>query len=131
MSLVRVCFTYADRKHWWTNFLKPGFSHVYVLIPVKDGHILVSPNFGNIQVEYLLIGQKLSKNLRKPFISVNFCTDVNLKVSWFRPFSCVEVVKRILGIDQALIFTPYQLYRYVSWVHLQHQKQPLHKKRLK
>ncbi len=29
-------------------------------------------------------------------------------------FSCVEVVKGCLGIDKTLIFTPYQLYKYLT-----------------
>ena len=38
----------------------------------------------------------------------------NQRKSWtFGIFTCVEVVKRILGISKKRVLTPYQLYKYL------------------
>jgi hypothetical protein len=128
MSLVNVYFTYTDRKYWWTRLLKPGFSHVFITIPCEGGRILVDPNFGHLVIKFIKKYEKLPQNLQKQVILVNFRTDVNLKGGWFRPVTCVEIIKRALGIRKPLIFSPYQLYRYILWVaHQNHQNQPQHK----
>jgi len=36
------------------------------------------------------------------------------RVSPFLPYSCVECVKRILGIHAAWVLTPWQLFRYLN-----------------
>jgi len=37
---------------------------------------------------------------------------INKQAPWM-PFSCVEAVKRVLGIHKSFILTPWQLYRFL------------------
>jgi hypothetical protein len=132
MYSVDVYFTYADRRYWWTRFLKTGFSHVFIKIPLIDGSIIIDPNFNNLQITYLENGQKISKNLQKPAILVKYYTNVNLNGYQFRPLNCVEIVKKIIGVNKPLIFTPYQLYRYLLWdLHQSNQSKQRHKRHLR
>jgi hypothetical protein len=125
-----VYFTYTDRPYWWTRFLKKGFSHVFVLIPQHEGYLFIESTLSSIDVKYLTEHSKLPKSLDKSSVVVKYCTEIdyNLTSSWLRPCTCVEVVKRIIGLDKWWIFTPYQLYRYILWeAHRRHPKPVQHK----
>jgi hypothetical protein len=111
------------------RLLRPGFRHVFAVLPASaDG-----PEPGGwISVDPLIDRMELA--LHPP------CTVVEL-AGWFRhqglitlnffltnpprrhsapwapplaPFTCVEVVKRLLGLRAPWVLTPYQLYRHLG-----------------
>lgn len=102
----------------WLRWLKPGFRHVFVALPVAGGWITLDP---------------LSTRLEVAFHPLPADTDL---AAWFRarghcvlavpvlpplpaqamlaPFTCVTVAKRVLGVRAPLVQTPWQLYRHLG-----------------
>jgi len=111
-----IFFTYTNRNYWWVRFLRPGFSHCYLLIKQDVGYVCVEMSIYSMEVNYYPSIREFKKTLDKTTVVIKNYTDVNqsLPMPFFRPFTCVEMVKRVLGIKQWSIFTPYQLYRYLK-----------------
>lgn len=100
----------------WLKFLKSGFRHCFVLI--NDGQRWVSIDplspYTEVQVYHHLIpsfdlpswlegrGYKVCK------ASIN---RDHKKAAPIMVFTCVEAIKRLLGIHKRFIVTPWQLYR--------------------
>lgn len=107
---------------WWLKILRRGFRHCAVLTEQNGQWILVDVLAH--KTELLIVdvpdGFQLGEWLRDDGCVV--CETRLTQQSICRPLwpafsTCVESVKRILGIRQAFIFTPWQLYR-----HLQRQE---------
>lgn len=101
------------------RLLKAGFRHCYVLIHDGCHWMTVDPmlHYMDVRVHYDIdpafdfpaylraggydvVPASIARHGRKPAI--------------LRPFSCVEVVKRYLGIRNPFVLTPWQLRRYVQ-----------------
>ncbi len=104
---------------WWLRFLKPGFRHCFVLL--RDGStwlivdslaprldvatIAVPPDFDlpgwySRQPDMLLVPAPIRRDHRRP-------------APW-GAFTCVEAVKRLLGIHAVSVLTPSQLFRFLT-----------------
>jgi len=108
----------------WLKILKPGFRHCYALI--HDGYrwFSIDPlaSFRDIEIyhhvssDYDLAGWMKSQGNRiipvKSQMSPKKAAPVAL-------FSCVEMIKRLIGIHHPLIITPWQLYRFLKSNNLQ------------
>ena len=99
----------------WLRFLKPGFRHCFVLLELDDGwvtvdslahwlHIAVIPPVPVSEVSewyrnhgYCVVTTRHGQPARTPVPP--------------SPFTCVEAVKRALGIHECAIWTPYQLWK--------------------
>ncbi len=108
---------------WWLKILKKGFRHCYVLFEVDEkgnwlelnpmsNQILINMYEYNPEFDYIsyLASQKQA-----------LCVPVNIACSPLKPapimaFTCVEFVKRILGIHDRKVFTPHQLYKKIQVV---------------
>ena len=105
----------GEATFWWMRFLKKGFYHC--LVALGDGHfwILIDPLVA--QIDLIVINRAdldlfLAKNGYKTLhVSVKDAKGRRLRL---RPYSCVETVKRFLGIQNPSLWTPYQLYRYLK-----------------
>lgn len=105
----------------WLNILKPGFRHCYALINDGERWISYDPlaHFTDVSVHQvpsefnlpLWMKDRGHKVLRAP---VN---RIQKEAPWMI-FTCVEAVKRVIGLHNRWILTPWQLYR-----HLQKQEQ--------
>lgn len=103
---------------WWLKLLKRNFRHCYVLFqvdetgtwlelnPMSNQTIInlyeYSPDFDYIS--YLESSERA------------ICTRINivhapLKTAPLMAFTCVEFVKRIIGLHSRKVFTPHQLYK--------------------
>ena len=74
---------------------------------------MINPCLRQTQILYLEQHQALPDYLNKLSIVVKIYTELHFK-QYFKPimpFTCVEVVKQVLGINDWRVFTPYQLYR--------------------
>ena len=108
---------------WWLKLLKRNFRHCYVLFqvdglgtwlelnPMSNQTIInlyeYSPDFDYIS--YLEDFQKA------------VCVRTNVVSSPLKPapimaFTCVEFVKRIIGLHSRKVFTPHQLYKKIQVV---------------
>ncbi|MBF0355019.1 MAG: hypothetical protein HQL43_07280 [Alphaproteobacteria bacterium] len=100
----------------WLRFLKPGFRHCFAVLRLSGQWVVYDPlsqvtridlaGADDAILDYLvergcrLIPARLNPPERRP-------------VPW-RPFTCVEAVKRVLGLRLGRVHTPWQLYRYLT-----------------
>lgn len=104
---------------FWLRFLKSGFRHCYVLL--NDGHswICIDPvsTYTDVQVYHdIPANYNFPKWLE---LSGYRVTPATINKNHFKPAplmwcSCVEFVKRILGIHKCSVVTPWQLYKFLQ-----------------
>lgn len=99
----------------WLRLLKPGFRHVFVAL--RDGPHWVtldplSPHM-EVVVQDLPPGFDLARWFRDRGLTVvETVPDRSRRTpAPWAPFTCVEAVKRVLGLHAPFILTPWQLYR--------------------
>ena len=108
----------------WLKILKPGFRHCSVLLNDGKSWISYDPlsNYTDITVHHLppefdlpsWMSQRGHKVMPAPLGKPK-------KPAPFGVYSCVEAVKRALGIHAGFIFTPWQLYRHLLGLRAFHQ----------
>ncbi len=101
----------------WLRILKKGYRHCYILLDDGKHWITVDPlsNYTDISVHDMPLNFNLSLWMKnRGHMIVPATIEHRDKQAPWMPFSCVEAVKRILGIHNAFIFTPWQLYRYLQ-----------------
>lgn len=115
-ALVVFCH---DTSIWWLRFLKQGFRHCFVLIETGEHEwVAIDPLANRIEVT-----APIQASLEA--LSASFEAHGHRSVcAWIRGnpplgsplslFSCVDLVKRVLRLRQPMIFTPYQLYNYLT-----------------
>ncbi len=100
----------------YLKWLKPGFRHCYVVMNDGERWVTIDPlsHFTDVTVHHHL---PLDFNLPRwleargmKVVAVNR-GDIPLRAAPLMVFTCVEAVKRILGIHDRFVFTPWQLYR--------------------
>jgi hypothetical protein len=118
-QLFYVVFT-DGRPHWWNRFLKPGFSHTYVLIWDGACWLLVDPSLSHCRVTILDQFEPIPPTewLRVPGATVLEArpevVEGRLRHPWILGLlTCVEGVKAVLGIRRPCILTPWQLAKYL------------------
>ena len=104
----------------WLKFLKPGFRHCYVLI--NDGerwtsldplsHVTEVSVHHHVPADFDLPAWLESRGNR--VIKAPMKRDIT-KPAPFMLFTCVEAVKRVLGIHRRGVITPWQLYRHLTY----------------
>jgi len=107
----------------WLRLLKPGFRHCFVLVDGGGGTwVSVDPLSHRTEVRALESakdGRWTADGLAAWFRSRGFRA-VPCRVTpaprtsapWF-PYTCVEAVKRVIGIHDRRLWTPWRLYRYL------------------
>ena len=108
----------GEAELWWLRLLKPGFRHCFAIARDTKNWIVLDPLSPHLEVSVLplphgfdvprwLMEQNMTV-IRAP-IKRDYarCAPTN----WF---SCVEVIKRFLGIHTRRILTPWQLYRFLQ-----------------
>ena len=100
--------------HWWMHFLKKGFYHCALVLGNGRDWVLIDPlvHFTDL---IILKNVSIVKALQKKGYRLIRTTPhiPDLTPVQFRPMTCVETVKRFLGINQAKIWTPYQLFKFL------------------
>jgi len=100
----------------WLKILKSGYRHCYVLLSDGKHWITIDPlsNYMDITVHDLPLDFNLPLCMqnRGHMIMPADIRHIDKQAPWM-PFSCVEAVKRVLGIHRRRIITPWQLYRYL------------------
>lgn len=107
---------------WWLQGLKPGFRHCYLLLEQStevcrwwlevnpmSNQIMIFKRVSKLDIDYISYLEREGNCLVLP---INFANPI-AKCAPLGVFSCVEFMKRILGIHNILIITPYQLYNYI------------------
>jgi hypothetical protein len=102
----------------WLRLLRPGFRHCFVILHDGGHWISVDPLAPLLEVTvpavaantdlpawlaaqgHLVVPATVRRGLRRP-------------APW-GPFTCVETVKRVLGLHARTVFTPWQLFRHLT-----------------
>ncbi len=100
----------------WLKLLRRGFRHCFVVLKHKQTWITLDPLSGHMEVSIhdLPIEYDLPLWLKNQGYTV-MPADITQrdKQAPCMPFSCVEAVKRVLGIHSYAIWTPWQLYKFL------------------
>lgn len=103
---------------WWLRLLKPGFRHCFVALECEGGWLVVEPLSHRTEVSLLppMAAAALGQWYRGHGLSVveTECGTPPRRIAPVRPYSCVESVKRLLGIQAGNVLTPWQLYRHIE-----------------
>lgn len=100
---------------WWMHFLKKGFYHCLLVLGNGREWIVIDPL--RHYTDLILLKHIAIRDFfrEKGYRLVNATPTVpKLSPARFRPCTCVETVKRFLGIETPFLFTPYQLFCHLT-----------------
>lgn len=102
----------------WLRLLRPGFRHCFVVLETPGGWVSLNPMAHRTDLTVLSIpsGFDLAEWYRAQGLIVAETVShlpPRRQAPW-RPYSCVEAVKRVLGIHDGFVLTPWQLFRYLD-----------------
>ena len=111
-----VCFT-GETELWWLRALKKGFRHCFVIARNANHWLAIDPLSPHLEITILPIPQgfDLPGWLAQNGVTLsraNIRRDQHKSAPLFL-CSCVEVIKRFLGIHNRSIVTPHQLYQFL------------------
>ncbi|WP_247883246.1 hypothetical protein [Azospirillum brasilense] len=105
----------GEAELWWLRLLKPGFRHCFALLhdgrrwvivdplsPFTDVSVLDLPASFDLPGWYRGLGMAVTPALVRRGLT---------RPAPWGPFTCVEAVKRLLGLHAPGVLTPWQLYR--------------------
>ena len=98
----------------WLKILRPGFRHCYMVLHDGEHWITYDPlsSYTDITVHHLPPDFDLPHwMIERTLVPANM-TRIPKQAPWML-FTCVEAVKRVLGIHNRFIITPWQLYRHL------------------
>lgn len=97
--------------------LKRGFRHCFILMHQDARWLLVDPRSNKTDV--MLLPHPAHFNMPRYFLDKGMTVlkttpyPEKRKIAPLLPISCVETVKRLIGLHHWLILTPYHLYRHL------------------
>lgn len=111
-----VVFTGATEL-WWLRLLRPGFQHCFVALHDGARWITCDPLSHRLEIAVQPVPADfdLAAHYRERGLTVVEVTPppVPLRSAPLGPFTCVETVKRVLGLRARRVLTPWQLCRYL------------------
>ena len=112
----------------WLRVLRPGFRHCFVLIEGRcpgvpanqqgGGWVLYNPLSNATQINLWPLHDEdtirawLSQ--QGYMVVETYVRPLSARVLPWRPYTCVEAVKRALGLHERGVFTPWQLYQHIK-----------------
>lgn len=115
-----VAFTNAERPRW-LRFLARGFRHCFALVCTSGRWVVINPMSHWTDVAALAesadgaTADEMVRTLEERGFAAVVCAiaEPPRRSGPPAPFTCVEVVKRILGIQAPLVLTPRRLFRFL------------------
>jgi len=111
----------------WLHLLRPGYRHCFVLVespgePEVDvrraAWVLYNPLSSGTQIA---VWPSMDKTTISDWLCQQGYTVVETharpttaRVFGWRPYTCVEAVKRVLGLHAPAVFTPWQLFKAIK-----------------
>ena len=119
-KIAVVAFADAEQPRW-LRFLAKGFRHCFALVCTSGRWVVINPMSHWTDVAALAEsadGATVDEIVRtleeRGFAAVVCAIAEPPRRAWPpAPFTCVEMVKRILGIQESLVLTPRQLFRFL------------------
>ena len=101
----------------WLRWLRPGFRHCFVALDDGASWLTVDPLLHRIEVRASGLPSHfdLAAEYRRMDLTVVevIPSPVRVRCAPLGLFTCVEAVKRVLGLHARRIATPWQLYRFL------------------
>jgi hypothetical protein len=105
----------GEAELWWLRLLRPGFRHCFVVLNDGTHWITIDPLSPHMEVvvQPVASGFDLIGWLRERGHAVAAAPirRDHLRPAPLAPFTCVEAAKRVLGLHDRRVVTPWQLYR--------------------
>ncbi len=104
----------------WLKILNKNFRHCFVVFKLNDTWCSIDPlsSFTDIQsYQHLKSSYNLPEWLiERGYTVVPFYTNsIHKRPAPLMFFTCIEAVKRILGLHKRFIYTPWQIYKYLIY----------------
>ncbi len=109
----------------WLRIFKPGFRHCYVLLNDGEHWATIDPMSSYMEVSIHNLPAEFNLPLwleDRGHCVVSAPISREPKQAPWMVFTCVEAVKRILGVHKRWIVTPWQLYRHLTLQNYEVQK---------
>lgn len=102
-------------RWWWEPFRHAGFQHVFAILPMRQGSVVVNGLADGVTIEWadLPAGDCALAFLRQfPGTRILMVVDRNTGGVYvpFEPMTCVTVVKAALGVRAPWVLSPRGLY---------------------
>ena len=103
---------------WWLRFLKKGFRHCFVCIDDGERWVALDPLAHRMEIGILPMSSDF--DLKEWLEGQGFTVAAAqvdreaTKPAPVMPYSCVEAIKRVLGIRARSVVTPWGLYRFLK-----------------
>jgi len=102
----------------WLRVLKPGFRHCFTVLAVGGRWIVYDPLSNRTEIDVVdgttltdLIAGYRRQGCRVMFVAL---PPARLEPAPIGLYSCVEAVKRVLGIHARRVITPWNLYNFLK-----------------
>jgi len=104
---------------FWLRLFRPGFRHCYLIFNDGTCWTSVDPlsHYTEVAVHHHVRGDFDLPGWLSSRWNIVVPAQIDrgkTKSAPIAPFSCVEAVKRMLGIHRLFVFTPWQLYRHLT-----------------
>ncbi len=109
----------------WLRFLKKGHRHCFAIIEGQTGWAVYNPlsHFTEINLYPELNAEEIAEFYRGYGYTVveTLVREPARRLAPLAPFTCVEAVKRVLGVHARMVATPWQLRQYLE-INLKQEK---------
>jgi len=99
----------------WLRILEPGFRHCFAALSSADGWVVIEALSTGVVVSRLAARDPFDLAEAYRAIGcravVTTCRKKNQQPLPWSPFTCVESVKRLIGLQGRSVITPYRLWR--------------------
>ena len=120
-TIAVVGFADAERPRWLRICAK-GFRHCFALVCCSGRWVVVNPMSHWTDISVLaepadgMTADEIVRTLEDRGLAAVACAVAEPRQRTLppAPFTCVEVVKRILGVSAPLVLTPRQLFRFLK-----------------
>jgi len=113
-----IVFEHFSTRKWYNKYLKKGFAHCYALGLCEDTWVIVNPTDAVLDIELRPVADYPTARAYVGEYAKIIRVEVSLPSehsSWsFGVMSCVDVMKKLIGLKAWWIVTPWQLYKELS-----------------
>ncbi|CAA7613111.1 conserved hypothetical protein [Candidatus Terasakiella magnetica] len=102
----------------WLRLLRPGYRHCFVVLGSPGGWVCINPLAHRTLVTVLPVAADFDvaewyRGQGMSVVEAVVACPPHRPMPW-RPFTCVEAVKRIIGLNDGIVLTPWQLFQKIS-----------------
>ncbi|MFT6582863.1 MAG: hypothetical protein ACJAU6_003309 [Alphaproteobacteria bacterium] len=101
----------------WLRMLKPGFRHCFLVVEAPECWVVYEPLSHRTEISVIPAGQGFDptawlRHFNYTVVPAVIETPPRTAAPW-GPFTCVEAVKRVLGVRDSFVLTPWRFYEFL------------------